>query len=191
MARALEQHPAVERAVVATRTRPGHPGKALYGYVLTSSPVTEAELTGHLAELLPSYMVPAATMVVPQLPYTVSGKVDTKALPDPFDGAADSADSADRPDKRGAEAAEPTDPVEEAVADIWARTLGVERSRLDAQADFHRFGGDSLSLLAMAGAVCQELLAPEQEKAFVAQLTRIAGEPTLEQVAALTREALG
>ncbi|MEU1672275.1 non-ribosomal peptide synthetase [Streptomyces roseifaciens] len=191
VARALEQHPAVDRAVVVTRTRPGHPGKALYGYVLTSSPVTEAELTGHLAELLPSYMVPAATMVVPQLPYTVSGKVDTKALPDPFDGAADSADSADRPDKRGAEAAEPTDPVEEAVADIWARTLGVERSRLDAQADFHRFGGDSLSLLAMAGAVCQELLAPEQEKAFVAQLTRIAGEPTLEQVAALTREALG
>ncbi|WP_058043870.1 non-ribosomal peptide synthetase [Streptomyces roseifaciens] len=187
VAQALEQHPAVERAVVVARTRPGHPGKALYGYVLTASPVTEAELTGHLAELLPSYMVPAATMVVPQLPYTVSGKVDTKALPDPFDG--EEVDSADR--RGAAEATDPTDPVEEAVADIWARTLGVERSRLDAQADFHRFGGDSLSLLAMAGAVCQELLAPEQEKAFVAQLTRIAGEPTLEQVAALTREALG
>ncbi|MGK5730013.1 non-ribosomal peptide synthetase [Streptomyces sp. URMC 124] len=185
VARALEQHPAVERAVVVARSRPGHPGKALYGYVLTTSPVTEAELTGHLGELLPSYMVPAATMVVPELPYTVSGKVDTKALPDPFDGEAGSAAGGGSTGP-----ADPADPVEEAVADIWARTLGVERSRLDAQADFHRFGGDSLSLLAMAAAVCRELLTPEQERSFVAQLAGIAGEPTLEQVTALTREAL-
>ncbi|MEU5418446.1 non-ribosomal peptide synthetase [Streptomyces sp. NPDC020667] len=185
VAQALEDHPAVARAVVVARTGPGRPGKALYGYVLTTSPVTEAELTGHLTGLLPSYMVPAATMVVPELPYTVSGKVDVKALPDPSEGEPDGAGG------RGTGPAAPMDPVEEAVADIWARTLGVERSRLDAQADFHRFGGDSLSLLAMVGAVCREVLAPEQEEAFMAELARIVGEPTLERVAGLAREVLG
>ncbi|MGE7438934.1 phosphopantetheine-binding protein [Kitasatospora sp. NPDC001175] len=129
-------------------------------------------------------MVPAATVVVPELPYTVSGKVDSKALPDPF---------GDRPAaaERGAEPSAALDPVEETVAGIWARTLGVERSRLDAQADFYHLGGTSLSLLAMLAAVCREVLTPAQEDAFMGELARILGEPTLERVAALAREAIG
>ncbi|MGK4585613.1 amino acid adenylation domain-containing protein [Kitasatospora sp. HPMI-4] len=185
VARALEEHPAVDRAVVVARSGPGRSGKALYGYVLANSAVTEGELTDHLTALLPSYMVPAATVVVPELPYTVSGKVDAKALPDPF------GEGPHTPAERGTEPSAPLDPVEEAVAGIWARTLGVERSRLDAQADFHHLGGDSVSLLAMLAAVCREVLTPAQEDAFMGELARILGEPTLERVAALAREARG
>jgi amino acid adenylation domain-containing protein len=182
VAQALEDHPAVDRAVVVARTRPGQSGKALYGYVLTKAAVTEGELTEHLSAVLPPYMVPAATMVVPELPYTVSGKVDAKALPDPFGGEPDAAA------ERGTDPCAPMDPIEEAVADIWARTLGVERSRLDTHSDFHRLGGDSVSLLAMLGAVCREMLTPEQEGAFMGELARIVGEPTLQCVAAIIRE---
>ncbi|MFB7663126.1 non-ribosomal peptide synthetase [Kitasatospora sp. NPDC056138] len=185
VAQALEEHPAVDRAVVIARTRPGQSGKALYGYVLTKSPVTEGELTEHLTAKLPSYMVPAATMVVPELPYTVSGKVDAKALPDPF------GDEPDTAAQDGTGPLTPLDPVEKAVAEIWARILEVEPSRLDAQADFHQLGGDSVSLLAMLAAVCRELLTPEQEGAFMGELAGILGEPTLERVAALARTTRG
>ena len=185
VAQALEDHPAVDRAVVVARSRAGHSGKALYGYALTNSAVTPEELTEHLAVVLPSYLVPAAVMTVPELPYTVSGKVDTKALPDPF---ADQSPTAAAP---GTAPLTPMDPIEEAVADIWARTLGAERSRLEAQSDFHHLGGDSVSLLGMLAAVCHEVLTPDQESSFMGELSKILAEPTVERVAALARAARG
>ncbi|GAB2697793.1 hypothetical protein GCM10010442_14510 [Kitasatospora kifunensis] len=185
VAQALEEHRAVDRAVVVARSRAGQSGKALYGYALTNSAVTSEELTEHLAAVLPSYMVPAAIMMVAELPYTVSGKVDTKALPDPF------ADESPSAAPTGTAPLTPMDPIEEAVADIWARTLGAERSRLEAQSDFHHLGGDSVSLLSMLAAVCREVLTPAQEAAFMAELPKILAEPTVERVAALARDARG
>lgn len=182
VARALEEHPAVDRAVVVARAAAGHTGKALYGYLLVNEAVGTGKLRGYLAERLPAHMIPAALVVVPELPYTVSGKVDVRALPDPLGGEPDGSVHAPH-------AAFPADPVAEAVAETWARTLGVERSRLDGQSDFHRLGGDSLSLLAMLAGVGRELLDTAAEEAFMARLPEILREPTLERVTALVRQA--
>ncbi|TWG01469.1 non-ribosomal peptide synthetase [Kitasatospora viridis] len=175
VAQALEEHPAVDRAVVVARPRAGQPGKALYGYALTNSAVRPEELTAHLAAVLPPYMVPAAITTLTELPYTVSGKIDTKALPDPHAAATD--------------APAPMDPTEQAVADIWARTLGTDGSRLDPQSDFHHLGGDSVSLLGMLAAVCRELLTSSQEAVFMDKLPTILVAPTVAHVAALARAA--
>ncbi|MFK0266404.1 non-ribosomal peptide synthetase [Streptomyces angustmyceticus] len=183
VAQSLEGHPAVDRAVVVARARPGRPGKSLCAYVLADAELTPQELTAYATERLPRYMVPAAILVVPELPYTVSGKVDEKALPDPLTEESGSG-SAGR-----AGSAAPVDPVEEAVARVWARALGVERCRLDGQADFHRMGGDSLSLLAMVAGVCREVLEAGGEEAFMAHLATIISEPTLDRVVALCRAA--
>ncbi|WP_327066347.1 non-ribosomal peptide synthetase [Kitasatospora sp. NBC_01302] len=185
VAQALEDHPAVDRAVVVARSRAGRSGNALYGYALTNSPVTAEELAGQLAAVLPSYMVPAAITLVSELPYTVSGKVDVKALPDPF------ADESPGTAPAGTAPLTPMDPTEQAVADIWARTLQADRSRLETQSDFHHLGGDSVSLLGMLAAVCREVLRPDQEAAFMAELPRILAEPTVERVAALAHAACG
>ncbi|MDI5973252.1 non-ribosomal peptide synthetase [Streptomyces sp. SL13] len=190
VAKTLEDHPGVTRAVVVARARTGSSSKALYAYVVTDSDVSEqqaltTELTAYVAERLPRYMVPAAIVALPGLPYTVSGKVDTKALPDVF---------ADDPDAgQDAPAAQegPRDPVEDAVAQVWARTLGVDRSRLDGASDFHRLGGDSLSLLTMIAGVCRTVLDTEGEAAFMAELAQIAGEPTLDRVVTLCRKVAG
>ncbi|GGO97794.1 non-ribosomal peptide synthetase [Wenjunlia tyrosinilytica] len=185
VAQALETHPAVDRAVVVAKARRGRFGKSLIGYVLVHEEVTPGELEEYAAERLPRYMVPAATLLLPRLPYTVSGKVDVGALPDPF------ADDADGPSRGRPEGEAPVDPVEEAVARVWARTLGVERSRLDGQSDFLRLGGDSLSLLAMLAGVCREVLDADREDAFMADLALIISEPTLRHVAALARRVGG
>ncbi|MER6386630.1 non-ribosomal peptide synthetase [Streptomyces sp. NPDC001250] len=185
VARALEQHPAVDRAVVVARVRPGGSGKALYAYVLARAEVTAKELEEHTARLLPPYMVPAAFLTVPELPYTISGKVDARALPDPF---ATDGESAGASLTAGPVTAN-TDPVTQAVATVWSRVLGIPRERLDEQADFHRLGGDSLALLSMLAGVSRELLAQGGEEAFMADLHKIIDKPTLEHVAALARGA--
>ncbi len=179
----LEKHPGVDRAVVVARSRPDGSGKALYGYVLLNSEVSPEELQSHATRLLPAYMVPAATFVVDRIPYSVAGKVDVRALPDPFADRADTTSTA--------AAADPArDGIETRVALIWSGALGIDPNRIDAHTDFHQLGGDSLSLLTMLAGVCREVLPPQLETEFMSQLGRVIAEPTLDTVSAVAREVL-
>ena len=181
IASTLEEHPGVDRAVVVARSRPDGSAKALYGYVLVNAEVTPEELQAHAAERLPSYMVPAATFVVDQIPYSVAGKVDVRALPDPF---ADRAGAVP-----GDAAAGPArDDVEAGVALVWSTVLRIEEDRIDAHTDFHQLGGDSLSLLTMLAGVCRDVLHPRLETEFMAHLRRVIARPTLDNVSAIARE---
>ncbi|MFL6290862.1 MAG: amino acid adenylation domain-containing protein, partial [Thermoanaerobaculia bacterium] len=80
----LGAHPDVDTAVVLAREdTPGD--KRLAAYVVPAaerSPVP-AELRAWLAARLPSYMVPAAFVLMPALPLGPTGKVDRRKLPTP------------------------------------------------------------------------------------------------------------
>ena len=123
-----------QAAVIIREDRPGD--KRLVGYVTgTAAP---AWMRAMLAERLPAFMVPAAVVVVDVLPLTSNGKLDTRALPVP-----------DFQDAAGYRA--PANPVEEILAGIYARVLGVERVGVDDS--FFDLGGDSLSAMRVIAAI--------------------------------------
>ncbi|WP_036449911.1 non-ribosomal peptide synthetase [Mycobacterium marinum] len=136
---ALMRSPSVNSAVVIVREdRPGD--KRLVGYI-TGQADPEAVRAG-LKDQLPHYMVPAAIMSLERLPLTVNGKLDVAALPIPDYTTGYRA---------------PTTPVEEIVAGIFARVLGLER--VGADQSFFDLGGDSLLAMRVVAAVNTALAA--------------------------------
>ncbi|MFP5284215.1 MAG: non-ribosomal peptide synthetase, partial [Thermoanaerobaculia bacterium] len=125
---ALLAHDGVRGAVVQAHDDGAH-GPRLVAYVVGNGSLPEPqELRGHLRGLLPEYMVPAAFVVLPDLPLTHSGKVDRAALP--------------KPDLRSRAYVPPRNPVEQALTDIWTEVLGVDR--VGVEDDFFALGGHSL-----------------------------------------------
>ncbi|MBX9982629.1 MAG: AMP-binding protein, partial [Mycobacterium gordonae] len=125
----------------AVIVREDHPGdKRLVGYV--TGTVDPAAARAALAQRLPVYMVPAAVVVLEVLPVTVNGKLDTAALPAPGYQQVDQYRA-------------PATAVEEILAGIYARVLGLERVGVDDS--FTVLGGDSLSAMRLIVAVNKAL----------------------------------
>ncbi|MEU6562842.1 non-ribosomal peptide synthase/polyketide synthase [Nocardia nova] len=134
---ALLAHPGVARAAVLVRS--GDPrGDLLVAYLVPTGNQLEVEaVKSALSERLPSYLIPAAFVVLATLPLTANGKIDRKALPEPvFDAA---------------EYRAPTGPVERIVAGAFTDLLGAER--VGADDDFFDLGGNSLLATRVAARV--------------------------------------
>nr|WP_283472136.1 non-ribosomal peptide synthetase [Methylosinus trichosporium] len=119
----------VREAAVVAQAGPG--GSRLVGYVSAASgrTIDPSALRARLRERLPDHMTPSAIVVLESLPLNANGKIDRKALP-----------AAEFVSDRGYEA--PQGEVEEALAAIWAETLGVER--IGRNDNFFELGGDSI-----------------------------------------------
>ncbi|MDX3187163.1 amino acid adenylation domain-containing protein [Streptomyces sp. MN03-5084-2B] len=87
---ALDRLPQVRQAVAAAA--PGPDGRPrLVAYVVLAEPCAERELAARLGESVPEYLVPTRFVLLDAMPVTDNGKVDHKALPNPFRRAAPAA----------------------------------------------------------------------------------------------------
>ncbi len=124
---AISSHAAVQQCLVlATDTEAG---PILAAYVVPRVQLNLDELRAHAAKLLPDYMLPSAFAMIPEIPLTVSGKLDKRALPPPTPIAA----RAYR---------EPATATERRICSAFARLLGCER--VSAEDSFFELGGHSL-----------------------------------------------
>ncbi|MFP5285182.1 MAG: non-ribosomal peptide synthetase, partial [Thermoanaerobaculia bacterium] len=122
----LREHPGVRDAVVVAREDGGE--RRLVAYVTGTG---DEGLRSFLADRLPSYMVPAAFVVLPELPLSPNGKVDLAALPAPESEA-----------PAGPKAG-PRTPTEEMLSLIWAAVLGLPAGP-GPDDDVFALGGHSL-----------------------------------------------
>ncbi|HEY8647506.1 MAG TPA: amino acid adenylation domain-containing protein [Gaiellaceae bacterium] len=162
--RSLERHPAVRQAAVVARDD-GAGDPRLVAYVVGSSEVGADELRAFLRETLPDFMVPSSVVALDALPFTSSGKVDRRALPDP--AVAETR-----------EYVAPRTPLEEALASIWAEVLRVDR--VGVTDDFFALGGHSLLATQVVARVRSDYVDIPLHSIFTA--------PTVEQLAEVVLE---
>ncbi|MDI5965470.1 non-ribosomal peptide synthetase/type I polyketide synthase [Streptantibioticus silvisoli] len=126
--------PELAQACVAVRRDPAG-DDVLCAYCVPASDAVpdHRTLRRHLAERLPTHLVPSHFVMLPSLPLTANGKVDTAALPAP--GPQHGPDRHEPPASR----------YEVSTAEHWKTVLGVEQVGLEA--DFFELGGSSIKLI--------------------------------------------
>ncbi|WP_083913177.1 non-ribosomal peptide synthetase [Nocardia concava] len=126
----IGSHPDVGHCVVIA-TEDAAVGAMLAAYVVPAAGaiVDTEQVRAHAAATLPDYMVPAAFAVIDEIPLTVHGKLDKRALPAPTREAA-----------RGYR--EPATDTEIRLAALFGQLFG--RDRVGADDSFFELGGHSL-----------------------------------------------
>ena len=168
----LTQHTDVREAVVVVRQTESS-GTSLVAYVVPrqESSVATNELRRYLSEKLPSYMVPAAFVLIDALPLTPNGKLDRRALPAP-----DQIRREPIEDYTG-----PRSAIEEKLADIWAEVLNVEQ--VGIHDNFFELGGHSLMAVRLFAVM-------EKEFGKRLPLATLFRAPTIAQFAGVMQEKL-
>jgi aryl carrier-like protein len=133
----------------------------LVAYVAGAA-ITEQDVRAYAAARLPTYMVPAFVQVMAQLPVTAGGKVDRRKLAE------------GRPVVPVGEPAGAG--VEERVAAVWARILGV--AHVDLDRNFFDVGGTSLLLMQLQAGL-------RESTGAAAEITDLLAHTTIRAQAAL------
>jgi L-arginine---[L-arginyl-carrier protein] ligase len=136
---------AVAHAVDLTGGAGGADGRQIVGYVVPApaAQVAPEAVRAALGAVLPGHMVPAAVVLLDDLPLSPNGKLDRKALPVP----------ARQGDRRGGRA--PADGLEARLAALFAELLGLDSVGVDD--DFFAVGGYSLLAMRLAARIRRDL----------------------------------
>ena len=134
---ALSAHPDLQSAAVTVRPDPtGQATLIAYLVPREGRSITSTDARRFVRQALPEYMIPSQFVVLDHLPLSPSGKVDRRALPDPFVGT--------RPARTHRA---PQQPMELLIAELWREVIGEVQPGLDD--NFFDLGGHSLGAMRM------------------------------------------
>ncbi|SKA48553.1 HAD-superfamily phosphatase, subfamily IIIC/FkbH-like domain-containing protein/amino acid adenylation domain-containing protein [Chitinophaga eiseniae] len=137
---AVARYPGIQQVALTVKGEVYN--RQLFAYVTAATSLDTDSIKTFLKEALPDYMVPAYIMQVQEIPLTVNGKIDYRALPDP---------AAVMP----ASAARPRNSREAGILDVWRQVLGNGNMGIDD--NFFDLGGHSLKAIQVVNRLQKEL----------------------------------
>ncbi len=174
---ALREHAAVRDAAVVTE-KSGQSERSLIAYVVLRDGrvATERDLRSYLETRLPAYARPSRIVARDAFLLTSSGKVDRGALSQPIERTSDG--------NRKTAASQ----LEERVARIFERLLGIDRLALDV--NFFEVGGHSLLATRVVAELAREFDVAVSLRAFFGSPTVIGVARLVESSPAIERRPL-
>lgn len=107
----------------------------LLACVVSDADVSITELKEFLGQHLPDYMIPAGIAVLPEIPRTVSGKVDVSVIRENLQTISNAVITV------------LDEQLEEIIQSVWSKVLGITARRTD---NFFHLGGNSLTALRLS-----------------------------------------
>lgn len=116
----------------------------LVSWVKNESTLDESDLRQQLSKKLPPYMMPTYFLAIEEMPLTINGKIDRKALP--------------RPELTRASAyVAPTDALQKQLVEIWADLLQLPIDKIGIADNFFEIGGHSLLAVRLMARIAEML----------------------------------
>jgi nonribosomal peptide synthetase DhbF len=134
----------LQAIVTAAEAQPGDLRLVAYIVYREGEELTASDLRRELRRQLPDFMIPSLVVALDSMPLTPNGKIDRKALPDPFKTSL----------RALTERKPPAPGLEQKIAEIWRSILAVDT--ISAEDNFFELGGHSLLSLRVAQAVEKE-----------------------------------
>ena len=129
----LLKHEKIKEAIVVVKKDAGG-DDYLCAYIVlkNAEDIAAGELREYLAKSLPDYMIPPYFVQLLEIPLTLNGKVDRRALPEPEIGG------------EGGDVVHPENPCQEKLAALWCDILRLEKEKIGIDTNFFEIGGHSL-----------------------------------------------
>jgi amino acid adenylation domain-containing protein len=144
--------------------------RMLVGYVVASD-FDQQVIKDQLKKRLPDFMIPQVIIEISNIPTTPNGKLDRRALPDPF-AHVQLHDYVTRP----------FSPEEKVLAKIWSDVLGLDHTGIDT--NFFKYGGDSILSIRVAAQL--------RELGYSVEVHDVFAKPTIRELAeAMTSRRAG
>jgi len=144
---ALQGHHFISQSVAIVDEQENKDGeiiKNIVGYYVASEDLEEEDLLVYLKGKLPEYMIPNILIRVEEIPLTLNGKVDKKALPKPLLL------------KREKYVA-PSNEIERKLCNVWSRILGIKEENISIFDNFFKLGGNSILAIKLISLINKEL----------------------------------
>lgn len=129
----LNSFPLIKKAVVTAFEKDGQ--NELIAYVVSDDSLEVKTLREFMKVQLSDFMIPSHFVRIDEIPLTSNGKLDKKALPDPYKSALGG----------GEKYLAPENETQQVIADVWSEVLGVEKVGIND--NFFSIGGDSLKAI--------------------------------------------
>jgi len=143
--RRLTEHDFVRHAVLVDYRDPRGKTALCAYYISEEEELTGEELRIYLRRELPEYMIPAYLVELEEIPLTLNGKVDRKALPVPDLEAGSPSSSYEAP----------RDNLESQLAVLWEEALGIQP--VGIRDSFFELGGNSILMVQIRTRISKEL----------------------------------
>jgi len=135
----------IKQVAVSLQEDPISKNKILVAYCVAGEfEQTAEELKDFIKISLPQYMIPSLYIWLDQLPVTINGKVDYRALPKPEF-------------INNGEYTTPRNDLESKICSIFAEVLGLNSTKVGIKDDFFKLGGDSIISIQLVSRLRQRL----------------------------------
>ncbi|CAF4568340.1 unnamed protein product, partial [Rotaria socialis] len=113
--------------------------KHLLGYFVSEYTLAESDIKQYMQTRLPDYMIPNRLMRIEKMPVNISGKLDTRALPEVDFSKYDQS-----------EFVLPGNDLEVKIVEIWSDLLCLPVENISVHHDFFSLGGDSILVIKLS-----------------------------------------
>ena len=152
----LAMYPGIRTSLVVSRKlRGGNEETAsehLVGYYVCEDDVEnvpETDLLASLERRLPRYMIPTRLVQLPQIPVTINGKADLRALP--------MVDISKPTTTAATVSSDLHDQVETDLRRVWSDVLGAREESISRHNSFFRLGGHSITCIQLIARIRKQL----------------------------------